>query len=68
VAVEDLQTGNVTATYTSTHTNHNLELEECKHLPLPESTIKRVKTLIANDVQMEKIMDGVLILQQQNEL
>lgn len=37
-AREYLHSGKVTVNYTAAHTNHHLDLEECKHLPLPLST------------------------------
>lgn len=55
---EDLNTRVVTVSYIATHTNHSLDLSECKYLPLPKAVAARVKTLLANGVQMEKIMDG----------
>ena len=58
-ATQNLKTGKVTIHYTSTHTNHQLSLMECKHLPIPKSVKEKVKTMIANGVQMEKIMDGM---------
>ena len=61
-AKEDLKTEVVSVIYTATHTNHTLELSECKHLLLPRSVITRVKTLLARGVQMEKVMDGMVWL------
>ncbi|XP_065916328.1 uncharacterized protein [Dysidea avara] len=57
-ATENLVSGKVTVCYTATHTNHQLNLKECKHLPLPKAVIERVKTMLANGVEMETIMDG----------
>ena len=58
-ACENLNTRVVTVSYIATHTNHPLELKECKYLPLPKTVAVRVKTLLASGVQMEKIMDGI---------
>lgn len=60
-ATQNLETGKVTVTYTATHTNHQLSLMECKHLPIPKSVKEKVKTMLANGVQMEKIMDGMYV-------
>ena len=37
IVTETLKEGKVHARYISTHTNHDLGLQECKHLPLPPS-------------------------------
>ena len=58
-ATQNLETGKVTVNYTATHTNHKLSLMECKHLPVPKSVKEKVKTMLANGVQMEKVMDGM---------
>ena len=57
-ACENLNTRVVTVSYIATHTNHPLELKECKYLPLPKTVAVRVKTLLASGVQMEKIANG----------
>ena len=59
--IQNIETGKVTVTYTATHTNHHLSLMECKHLPIPKSVKEKVKTMLANGVQMEKIMDGMYL-------
>ena len=43
---------------TQPHTNHNLELQECKHLPLPLSVKKDIQQQFASGKSIEHIMDG----------
>ena len=45
-------TGEVQITYTFSHTNHSLGLEECKYIPLPFSIQKEIQ---------EKFMQGVTL-------
>ena len=54
-------TGSVEVTYTCTHTNYSLGLEECKYLPLPLSVRKEVQEKFAQGVTLERIMDGMCI-------
>lgn len=58
-ATECLQSGTVRVKYVATHTNHSLSLKELKHLPIPMSVRTKVKTMLANGVQMEKVLDGM---------
>ena len=55
---ENLQTGEVTVDYVSTHTGHKPSVEECKHIPLPPSLRKEVQEKFAAGVTIERIMDG----------
>ena len=57
-ATENSVNGKVSVKYVATHTNHQVNLEECKNLPLPRSTADEVKRMFANGVPIEKIMDG----------
>ena len=53
-----MESGKVVASYIATHTNHQITLEECKHLPLPRSIKTEVQTMLANGVQVETVLDG----------
>ena len=55
---EEVSSGKVSIMYCSTHTNHEINLEECKNLPFPRSVVEQVKTMFASGVQIEKIIDG----------
>ena len=46
------------AYYISTHTNHTLGIDECKHLPLPPSVKTDIQEQFAAGKSLEKIMDG----------
>ena len=58
-ATECLSTGAVTVFYIATHTNHDLTLDECKHLPLPQS-MRTVQEMLAKDISMAKVLDSKL--------
>ena len=60
-ATECLSTGVVTVYYIATHTNHDLTLDECKHLPLPQSVRKTVQEMLAKDISMDKVLDSKLL-------
>ena len=53
-----LLTGKVDVIYNSTHTNHSLGVEECKHIPLPVSVRKEIQEKFAQGITLERIMDG----------
>ena len=55
---ENLCTGAVTVFYIPTHTNHELNLSECKHLPLPKSVRTEVQQMLAKHIEMDKVLDG----------
>ena len=57
-ANENVTSGKVSIKYVSTHTNHAINIEECKHLPLPKSVVEQVRMMFASGIQVEKIMDG----------
>lgn len=57
-ATEYLDSGKVYVKYTSTHTNHDVDLGECKHLPLPKSIFDRVRNMFSTGVTIDKVMDG----------
>ena len=57
-ATECLESGKVVVRYISTHTNHESDLTECKHLPLPPSVKKEIQLQFAGGVSMEKIIDS----------
>ena len=50
IATEYLKTGNVHVRYTCTYTNHDLGLEECRYLPLPQSVRKDIQQQFATGV------------------
>ena len=54
-------TERVKVTYICAHTNHSLELEECKYLPLPQSVRKEIQEKFAQGVTLERIMNGINI-------
>ncbi len=58
-ATECLGTGRVVVKYVATHTNHDLTLKQLKHLPIPASVRRKVQTMLANGVQMGKVLDGM---------
>ena len=55
-------TGRVEVEYYYTHTNHLLGLEECKFLPLPLSVRKDIQEKFAQEVTLERIMDGSYVI------
>ena len=58
IVTENVKNGKVEVRYTATHTNHNLGLQECKHLPLPLSVKKDIQQQFASGKSVEHIMDG----------
>ena len=54
----DLVTGEVKVEYISTHSGHQPCRAELGFLPLPQSLRKEVKEKFAQDITIEKIMDG----------
>ena len=56
-----MENGKVVVNYMATHTNHQINLKECKHLPLPQSVSTQVQTMLANGVQVDKVLDGKLL-------
>ena len=57
-AHETMESGKVVVNFVTTHTNHHNCLAECKHLPLPKSVHKKVQSLLASGVQIERVLDG----------
>lgn len=57
-ATENVHTGAVTVSYISTHTSHELNLSECKYLPLPRSVRQDVQEMLSKNIRMEKVLDG----------
>ena len=60
IATEHTESGRVVVKYVMTHTNHQPNVMECKHLPLPQSVTHKVRELLASGVQMERVLDGKL--------
>ena len=58
IATEYLKEGKVQVRYISTHTNHEVGIGECKHLPLPHSVRKDIQQQFAAGVSMERIIDS----------
>jgi len=58
IATEHLIDGKVQVRYISTHTNHDLGLHECKHLPLPPSTKAEIQQQFAQGIPLERITDS----------
>ena len=57
-AIEYVQSGKVEVDYISTHTNHELGIQECANLPLPKSLHKSVKEKYSQGISIERIMEG----------
>lgn len=57
-ATENVENGEVTVTYIATHTSHQINLMECRHLPLPQSVTAQVRSMLAAGVHVEKVIDG----------
>ena len=53
-----VQSGKVEVDYISTHTNHELGIQECANLPLPKSLHKSVKEKYSQGISIERIMEG----------
>ena len=62
IATEYLSDGRVEVKYISTHTNHNLAVNECKHLPLPNSVREEIRRQFAAGISLERIMDSKQII------
>ena len=45
-------------TFLHTHTNHELGIEECKHLPLPQSVRRDIQQQFATGITIERIIDS----------
>ena len=61
-ATEYLESGKVVVDYIATHTGHDLNVKECKYLPLPTSVRKQVMDMLASGVQLEKVLEGEFII------
>lgn len=57
-ATESAVSGEVSVKYVATHTNHQLNLQECRNFPLPKLTADEVRRMFGIGVPLEKIMDG----------
>ena len=58
MATEDAKNGNVKVTYITSHTNHELGIKECKHLPLPLSVKNYIQEQFSAGVSLEHVLDG----------
>lgn len=58
IAVEHLKEGRVHVRYISSHTNHEVGIQECRHLPLPQSVKRDIQQQFATGVSLEKIIDS----------
>ena len=61
IVTEYLKERKVHVRYISTHTNHDLSLQECKHLPLPPSIKTDIQQQFAEGVPLERIIDSKLL-------
>jgi len=61
IATEYLVDGRVEVKYYSNHTNHQLELSECSHLPLPKSVVDEIGQQCAAGIPIERIMESMYI-------
>ena len=59
IATEYQSEGRVEVKYISTHTNHELTVTECRHLPLPISVRKDICQQFATGISLERIMDSM---------
>ena len=55
IATENLTTGTVQVRYISTHMNYGLSLQECRHLPLPQSVKREIQEQFAVGVSLERV-------------
>jgi len=53
-----MSTDMVEVKYINSHTNHELGLDECKHLPLSKSVKEEVQQQFAAGIAIERIMDS----------
>ena len=60
MATEDAKNGNVKVTYITSHTNHELGIKECKHLPLPLSVKNYIQEQFSVGVSLEHVLDGTI--------
>lgn len=58
VAKTYLRSGKVEVRYVASHTNHHLNIQECKYLPLPPSVKDDIQQQFATGKPIEQIMDS----------
>ena len=56
--VDELKDGHITVKYVSAHTGHDLDPQELKYLPPPESTKQEVCMKISMGIPPERILHG----------
>lgn len=61
LATQTQSEGRVDVKYISTHTNHELTMTECRHLPLPNSVREDICQQFAAGISLERIMDSMYI-------
>ena len=61
IITEYLKERKVHVHYILTHTNHDLSLQECKHLSLPPSIKADIQQQFAEGVLLERIIDSKLL-------
>lgn len=59
IATQYLRSGEVEVHYIAIHTNHSLDIQECKFLPLPLSVKRDIQEQFALGKPLERIMDGM---------
>jgi len=50
--------GEVKVRYISSHTNHNLSLEQAKFVPLPKAVKESISAKLSLGIPVERILDG----------
>ena len=59
IATENRSEGRVEVKYISTHTNHEVTVTECRHLPLPNPMREDICKQFAAGISLERIMDSM---------
>ena len=54
--------GKVSARYIQTHTHHTPGIGEAKHLPLSQSVKQKVREKYGQNVKLDSILDGMILL------
>ena len=54
--------GKVSARYIRTHTHHTPGIGEAKHLPLSQSVKQKVREKYGQNVKLDSILDGMILL------
>ena len=68
IAIVCNSTDKVEVKYISSHTNHELGLDECKNLPLPNSVKEEIRQQHAAGISIERIMDSKFVFKLTDKL